>query len=231
MAGKHDLSHAFTDLMTSLAIIFILLLVASTQNKRAEANNNIESVRKAIKEKLPQRFKLEQDRDDPYTQIINLDNNRLKFSQDKSDISEDGVQEIGILFRAIAPNMCTAGIREKIESIIVEGHASDDGDEDQSGRLGNVKLSQARAFEVLAVAIQYVEKDAETLRAAPDRPDSSNLDLDCVRKLSSATGRGSSRPLPNASKEQNRRVEIKIRVKAPNVINKTELFGDVHEQK
>jgi outer membrane protein OmpA-like peptidoglycan-associated protein len=231
VAARQDLSHAFTDLMTSLAVIFILLLVATIGKQKSVANSDIEAVRRAITEALPENFSLEQDDNDPFTQIIKLDDNKLKFAQNLSEMSKDGSTVINKLFHGIVPALCQADIVSKVESIIFEGHASKDGDKTAAGRLGNVKLSQDRAFQVLATAIDYIEKWPDLLKKRASDLKKNDPDLDCIRTLSSATGRGTSRPIPSASMEENRRVEIKIRVKAPMIIQKKDLAGEFDGQK
>lgn len=202
MANKGDISHSFTDLMTSLAVIFILLLVATLNNAFSESDEAIRDLRKEVAEELRKlNLTLTQDPDDPYTQIINLDEEKVKFDLNRDALRPEGKELIGNLFSILTPKLCDESLYSKLESVIIEGHTDSTGNFTTEGKLKNVKLSQDRAYAVMDEAFSSID------RSAPD-------DVDCLRRLASATGRGSNRPLKDRPDSASRRVEVKIRVKA-----------------
>jgi outer membrane protein OmpA-like peptidoglycan-associated protein len=202
VANKGDFSHSFTDLMTSLAVIFILLLVASLNNAFSESDEAIKDLRKEVAEQLRElNLTLTQDPDDPYTQIINLDEEKVKFALNRDALRPEGKELIGNLFSILTPKLCHESLYSKIESIIIEGHTDSTGNLTTEGKLKNVKLSQDRAYAVMDEAFSSIDRNAPN-------------DVDCLRRLASATGRGSNRPLSDRPDSASRRVEVKIRVKA-----------------
>lgn len=208
MDGNHDVSHSFTDLMTSLAVIFILLLVATLNQQFKSSKNDIESVRKEVKKRLESLgLELFQDPNDPFNQIIKIDENKLKFREGSYDLEGSGAKLVRSLATSLTEALCNDELKGKIESVIFEGHTSNSGDISLGGKLGNVKLSQDRAYAVLYEAFLAIDNGVSS--------------VECLRVLSSATGRGSSRPISNDNQDQNRRVEIKIRVKPPEFIAKS----------
>lgn len=199
MAGGIDSSHSFTDLMTSLAVIFILLLVATLNNAFSESDQAIEDLRKEVAEELRKiNLTITEDPTDPYTQIINLDEEKVKFDFGLDTLKPEGRELVRHLFSILIPKLCEANLRKNIESVIVEGHTDSIGNESTSGQIRNIRLSQDRAYTVLHTAFTDLKEVSES-------------EFDCLRALASATGRGSARPRPTDS--ASRRVEIKIRVK------------------
>lgn len=210
MENNHDVSHSFTDLMTSLAVIFILLLVATLNHQFKGSKDDVESVRKALKMRLAVKgLELLQDPNDPFVQIIKIDENKLKFGEGKAELGVQGAEWVKFVSSVLSGSLCNNELEDKVESIIFEGHTSSSDDDTFGGKLRNVKLSQDRAYAVLHEAFKSIDdgKDA----------------VECLRMMSSATGRGSSRPLSSEAEKQqeNRRVEIKIRVKSPKIIAKS----------
>jgi outer membrane protein OmpA-like peptidoglycan-associated protein len=201
-----DLSHSFTDLMTSLAVIFILLLVATLNNAFSDSEQAKTDLRAEVAKELAKlNLTITEDPDDPYTQIINLDEDKVKFDFNKDRLKPGGKQLIAKLFGILAPRLCDNALRSKIESVIIEGHTDSTGNRTTDGKLRNVKLSQDRAYAVMNQAFQSLDN------VEPAH-------VDCLRALALATGRGSSRPKRTDS--ASRRVEVKIRVKANSGIAK-----------
>ncbi len=197
-----DFSHSFTDLMTSLAVIFILLLVATLNNQFSQSDAAITDLRKEVTEELTKlKLTLTQDPDDPYTQIINLDEEKVKFDSNKNILKPEGRQLIDDLFAVLTPKLCDKELYSKLESVIIEGHTDVTGNATIEGKLWNVKLSQDRAYAVMNEAFTSIGT-------------AKSENVDCLRLLASATGRGSNRPLKDRPTSANRRVEVKIRVKS-----------------
>jgi len=197
---SHDFSHSFTDLMTSLAVIFILLLVATLNDAFSEGAQAVTDLREAVVKELTElKLNLTPDPEDPYTQIINLAEDKVKFQYDKANLSSEGKDLIGQLFNVLAPALCEDKLREKLESVIVEGHTDLQGNNSIKGKLHNVDLSQKRAFAVLDHAFNVLDKTHKK-------------ELECLRKIAISVGRGSSKP--KQDDDSSRRVEVKIRVKS-----------------
>ncbi len=202
MSSGGDHSHSFTDLMTSLAVIFILLLVASLNNAFSESDDAKDDLRKQVADELRKlNLTITEDPNDPYTQIINLDEDKVKFEFNKAELKPEGKELIGRLFRVLTPKLCESSLSGKIESVIIEGHTDSSGNNTSRGKILNIGLSQGRAFAVFSEAVVALDHDA-------------GEQVDCLRSLASAVGRGSSRPLHGAEDSKSRRVEVKIRVKA-----------------
>jgi len=186
--------------MTSLAVIFILLLVATLNNAFSESDQAIDDLRKEVAEELRKiNLTITEDPTDPYTQIINLDEEKVKFDFNKDSLRPEGRDLVRHLFGILVPKLCDSGLRQKIESVIVEGHTDSVGNRSTEGKVRNIKLSQDRAYAVLNTAFTELNGVSEA-------------EVDCLRSLALATGRGSSRP--RATDSASRRVEIKIRVKS-----------------
>ena len=200
MSVSSDSSHSFTDLMTSLAVIFILLLVATLNNAFSESDQAIKDLRKEVAEELLKiNLSITEDPTDPYTQIINLDEEKVKFDFNRETLKPQGRDLVRHLFGILIPKLCDRTLRQKIESVIVEGHTDSAGNLTTGGKIRNIKLSQDRAYTVLSTAFSELNSISDG-------------QVDCLRSLALATGRGSSRL--RGSDSASRRVEIKIRVKS-----------------
>lgn len=197
--NSSDLSHSFTDLMTSLAVIFILLLVSTLNNYHSDSEDAISDLRNEVREELEKlKLKLEPDPHDRYTHLIKLDENMVKFERNSSTLKPEGKLFVDKVFAVLTPKLCDQDLSKKLESVIIEGHTDSSGNEIISGKLWNVRLSQDRAFAVMNEAFTSIES-------------AESRNVDCLRRLVSVAGRGSNRPLDNNT--ASRRVEVKIRVK------------------
>lgn len=200
MSISNDSSHSFTDLMTSLAVIFILLLVATLNNAFSDSDQAIKDLRNEVAAELKKiNLTITEDPSDPYTQIINLDEEKVKFDFNRETLKPEGKDLVRHLFTILIPKLCDDNLRSKIESVIVEGHTDSIGNRSTDGKIRNIKLSQDRAYTVLHAAFTELNNVSES-------------EVDCLRSLALATGRGSSRP--RSTDSSSRRVEIKIRVKS-----------------
>src|SRR5688500_17860087 len=93
------LSSSMTDLMTSLAVIFILLLVASLNNVHQEGEQTRKDILLRLQEKLSkelveyrdQGFELTNDPKDPLGLIIVVPEGLLNFAVNRADIPPAGV--------------------------------------------------------------------------------------------------------------------------------------------
>jgi outer membrane protein OmpA-like peptidoglycan-associated protein len=210
MAAEHEgsgLASSLTDLMTSLAVIFILLLVAMLNNQRqqaAETRNLVVSRLRAALEKFKQQgVEVRSDPKDPLVLLVIVPEDLLKFEQGKSEIPATGFSFLQTFAPKFVSTACSAELREGISSIVVEGHASSEGSDND-----NLSLSQRRSMAVIQQSL--VVLDHSTL------PDALG-NRKCFLSLISATGRGSADVVYVNGEEDrphSRRVVFKIRIKS-----------------
>jgi len=210
MQSEHEnsgLANSLTDLMTSLAVIFILLLVAMLNNALQQTKGTKSQVLSRFDETLKdfqkQGVEVQTDPKDPLGLLVVVPEGLLKFEQGKAEIPAGGKEFVQQFIPKFVDTACSAEIRPGISSIVVEGHASSEGDE----RL-NLRLSQARSTAV-------VQESLDVLDSAGN--DSSSANHKCFVDFISATGRGSAEPVTLVGREdrsQSRRVVFKIRVKS-----------------
>jgi outer membrane protein OmpA-like peptidoglycan-associated protein len=210
MATEHEgsgLASSLTDLMTSLAVIFILLLVAMLNNQRQQSADTkslvLSRLQAALEKFKEQGVEVKSDPTDPLVLLVIVPEDLLKFEQGKSDIPTKGYELLGTFVPKFVSTACSTEIRQGISSIVVEGHASSEGRESD-----NLFLSQRRSMAVIQQALGVLD-----ISNGSDSPDHK-----CFLSLISATGRGSADPLPLANGEEDkprsRRVVFKIRIKS-----------------
>ena len=212
---ESGLASSMTDLMTSLAVIFILLLVASLHNAQQESEMTKNLILARLKEKMEaeladykdQGFEVKNDPKDPLGLIVVVPEGLLNFEFNKSDVPTDGVRFLNTILPKMASTMCSDEFKKDIGSIVVEGHADSVGDDDH-----NLQLSQARSMAVAR----------ESLKALSLNPslngENSSSERNCFLDLLSATGRGSREPITDSQgaedRNRSRRVIFKIRVRS-----------------
>ncbi|MBL8207017.1 MAG: OmpA family protein [Blastocatellia bacterium] len=218
-SGNSALSSSMTDLMTSLAVIFILLLVATLNNAQQEG----ETTRNAILQKLLERlqaevdeykergFEVKNDPKDPLGLIVVVPDGLLNFQVNRSEIPAGGIEFLQKIIPKMATTLCSEEFRHEMESIVIEGHTDSTGSDER-----NLPLSQERSLRVVQ----------ESLRILND----GSQDRSCFLELLSATGRGSvDRILDQEGKEdlnRSRRVIFKIRVRSLERRIVKEVIGD-----
>ena len=214
MAADHEgagLASSLTDLMTSLAVIFILLLVAMLNNAREQAESTKSQVLKLLQDALQtfrsQGVQVETDPKDPLGILVLVPEDLLRFQQGKSEIPPNGREFLAGFAPRLVSTACSAELREGISSIVVEGHASSEGNE-----RANLQLSQQRSMEV-------VKDSLSVLSMLPENPTEPSALHGCFLEFVSATGRGSAEPIRTDTgqedRERSRRVVFKIRVRSP----------------
>lgn len=198
------LANSFTDLMASLAVIFILLTVVFIKSASEKSEKTKEAVRKGLAEVLDRnQLPLEQDPADPLVLSVRVSESLLKFAINSAKVSSAGVEFINGFFPTLAEQLCKEEVRAQLDSLVIEGHTDRTGEETNQGTNRNIQLSQERALSVLTQALN-------SLRAKPELHE-------CLLRIASASGRGSRRPVIVENKydsDLSRRVEIKIRVKS-----------------
>jgi outer membrane protein OmpA-like peptidoglycan-associated protein len=210
MQSEHEnsgLASSLTDLMTSLAVIFILLLVAMLNNALQQTKGTKSQVVSRFEETLKdfqkQGVEVQTDPKDPLGLFVVVPEGLLKFEQGQAEIPPSGKEFVQEFIPKFVATACSAEMRAGISSIVVEGHASSEGDETR-----NLRLSQARSIAVVQDSLEVIDS-AENGGASANHK--------CFVDLVSATGRGSAEPVKVAGVEDrslSRRVVFKIRVKS-----------------
>jgi outer membrane protein OmpA-like peptidoglycan-associated protein len=220
-SSHSGLSSSMTDLMTSLAVIFILLLVATLNNKQQEVRQSRENILAKLRETLNEELveykglELKDDKEDPLSLIVVVPEGLLNFPVNKSEIPGQGLLFLQRITPKLAETVCSEEFRPEVSSIVVEGHADRSGGDDI-----NLPLSQQRSMSVVHETLGILAKtdNQRDATAQTTRP--------CFLDLVSATGRGSVDPYVNDDGTEDlaksRRVVFKIRVKSHDekVINK-----------
>jgi flagellar motor protein MotB len=190
--------------MTSLAVIFILLLVATLNNARQEIEGSksqvLQRLQKVLQEFAKEGVKVEPDLKDPLALLVVVPEDLLNFRQGLSDIPENGKVFLAKFMPIFVGAACSPNLKTSISSIVVEGHASTEGDENK-----NLELSQDRSTKV-------VEKGLEVLEGPQNQANHA-----CFLQLVSATGRGSAEPVVEKgfeNRQLSRRVIFKVRIKS-----------------
>jgi outer membrane protein OmpA-like peptidoglycan-associated protein len=212
-----DLASSFTDLMTSLAVIFILLLVAAVsieqralrekQQKLDQEVNGTEGRRQDLTEQLKKAFpelKITEDPNDPLGVLI-IPPRWLQGFQIKSPDLPAGADDY---LQGFAPRLakvvCDPGVRSELSIVTVEGHADTTGKDAY-----NLGLSTKRSMQVVETSLTAVDSPSSAVSPG---------DQACFAKLLTASGRGRSEPITDKwgheDREASRRVIFKVRIKS-----------------
>jgi outer membrane protein OmpA-like peptidoglycan-associated protein len=198
------LSNSFTDLMTSLAVIFILLLVATLNNVHQESETTRNSVlielQKSLKDFESGGIVVKSEPTDPLSLLVLVPEDLLAFQLDKADISSKGEAFLRTFIPRLAQTVCSSRFLKEINSVVVEGHT------DSSGTAWhNLDLSQKRSLSVVRASLDVLDGHAGEERSA-------------FLQLLSASGRGSADiitgPTGQEDAPSSRRVIFKIRVRS-----------------
>ncbi len=199
------ISNSFTDLMTSLAVIFILLLCASLNNAQQEAattrNSVLTEVQKALKDFAARGMEVKSDPKDPLGLLILVPEDLLAFQLDRADISLGGELFLREFIPRLSRTVCSPRFADEINSIVVEGHTDSSGTAQH-----NWELSQKRSMSVVRTSLGILNTDEMEKERA------------YFLRLLSASGRGSAELVSGPGGEENaplsRRVVFKIRVRS-----------------
>lgn len=202
--GSDNLSSSLTDLMTSLMVIFVLLLVATLNNASAEGENTrnimLQQLETALRDFAAKGVRVEKDPRDPLGLLVLVPEKFFNFAIDKSDIPNGGIEFLENFAPRLATISCSDRFKIEISSIVVEGHTDSTGTDEH-----NLKLSQDRSLAV-------VQKTLEILGTQPKG------EKECFLDFLSANGRGSREPIRTANgaedRDRSRRVVFKIRVRS-----------------
>jgi outer membrane protein OmpA-like peptidoglycan-associated protein len=222
--GSSGLASSLTDLMTSLMVIFILLLVATLNNAQQEGETTRNAILKKLQERLSgevseyreQGFEIKNDPKDPLGLIVIVPDGLLNFAVNRADIPAAGVEFLQKIVPKMAATLCSEEFRREIESIVIEGHTDSTGSDER-----NLQLSQERSLGVVQKSLRVLDGTA-TGDGQPYRG--------CFLELLSATGRGSVEPIRDQAGledfNRSRRVIFKIRVRSLERRIVTEVTGN-----
>lgn len=203
---EQSVTLGITDLMTSLAVIFVLLLVvfASASRPAEEPRERppaapegviARQVRAALERSAPGGLALEADPADAQSLRVVVPESLLNFEIGKSTLSPSAEHFLAETMPAFALALC-GGLREHVAGVVIEGHTDDLG-----GDAMNLRLSQERSFRVLVRGLEAIRAAAPAAHA-------------CFAELTSASGRGKQDLLYDEqrrpAREISRRVVFKI---------------------
>ena len=202
--GASHTTIGITDLMTSLAIVFILLFAAqiakTSSAAQSELQENKENVQTALRDHI-QRLGLSLDADprDPLALLIVVPENLLTFEFGKSTLSPTAEQFLAEALPFYVGVLC-GPLRGKIDSLAIEGHTDDHGSD-----AFNLKLSQERSLAVMVKGLEVIQ----TTEPAS---------YQCFQEITSAAGRGRQDLIYESTaivnREKSRRVIFKIRLRS-----------------
>ncbi|MCP9453413.1 MAG: OmpA family protein [Nitrospira sp.] len=187
-----------TDLMTSLAVVCLLLFVAQVASAVKEPVP-VSGGKSSVIDQLS--WQMESDHltilrpDDPQLLTVVVPSPLLNFEFGKSVLSPQAENILSEIMPRYAAVLCGSH-SDEVAAFVIEGHADDRGDD-----LFNLKLSQQRALTVLARALVVIH-------------DRLPWAYECFLRKASASGRGSQDPIFNAAgfpdREKSRRVIFKL---------------------
>src|SRR6202049_1646458 len=135
MPNEHEntgLANSLTDLMTSLAVIFVLLLVAMLNNALQQTKGTKSQVLSRFEETLKdfqkEGVQVKSDPKDPLGLLVVVPEGLLKFEQGQSEIPAGGKEFVQEFIPKFVATACSEEIKPGISSIVVEGHASSEGE-------------------------------------------------------------------------------------------------------
>jgi outer membrane protein OmpA-like peptidoglycan-associated protein len=198
--------------MTSLAVIFILLLVASLNNMSVKSGSTRGNIVGELREKLNNFIKegvsVEPDPSDPLSLLVLIPEGLLQFEVMKADVPEKGQLFLQQFTPRLVQTLCSNDYRAEIDSVIIEGHSDSSGDE----RI-NLPLSQERSMKVARLSLEVIERADYGLG-----PEERIALKQCFLNQLSASGRGSASPINDANGVEDmgrsRRVVYRIRVRS-----------------
>jgi outer membrane protein OmpA-like peptidoglycan-associated protein len=203
--GSTDhLNSSLTDLMTSLMVIFILLLLVFVSNTAAEIDVARELLLGDLDntinpEQLPG-LKVERDETDRNVILLVVPKKLMNFETGKSILSSGAQSFLQDYSPKLASVLCGDDHSDSVSAIVVEGYADKssyrNATQEESESL-NLKLSQDRAMEVVKKVLSNLS--------------GKKADRDCFLQKLSASGRGQQDT--RDTDEESRRVVLKIRLR------------------
>lgn len=219
-AGDQALTSSLTDMMTSLMVIFILLLVVylnQAQSKREEESKILsdtkDDIRSELEDLLVHSFDgvmVKQDEKDPLMLIVVVPGDRIAFGPDEYELNRGAQEFLASFGPRLARVICDPRFNPYINSVVVEGHTDSTAPRGEDAEEYNLELSQKRSLYVMLEMFMTAEQHRQ-----------------CLLLLGSASGRGMTDLVRDYSgqedRERSRRVEFKVRLKSkiqPEVIQR-----------
>ncbi len=208
-SNSDHLNSSMTDLMTSLMVIFILLLlvfVHRTAGKDAAVTDVL--LKRLLYEMKPQGFNENTIRPDPRDRnaiLVIVPDRLMNFEAGQSNLRPEGEEFLKRYIPDLAEVLCSDQFRSSIESIVVEGHTDTQpyaGRTAEESQSLNLKLSQDRSMVVVKNALADLSSREEK--------------RGCFLEKLSASGRGEQEQ--ETTPDESRRVILKIRVKVVDVV-------------
>lgn len=206
-----------TDLMTSLAVIFILLFsayvtkvsetepqakapvpAAASEQKTARATTD--DIKGLLRDHF-QRFDLSLDADPTDSNVVRIvvPDALLNFEFGKGALSSVADRFLADAMPTYAALLCGT-MRDRIDSLVIEGHTDDRGSD-----IYNLKLSQERSLNVMVKGLEVIQ-------------DTAPWAYRCFHEKTSASGRGRQDLVLTESqvldRDKSRRVVFKIRLRS-----------------
>ncbi|MBK9947141.1 MAG: OmpA family protein [Nitrospira sp.] len=192
-------SSGVTDLMTSLAVIFILLFTAYVNRVHESPESHAQDPPSPREEgqQLNRPLLKHEDRK-PEVLAVSIPDVALNFDFGESTLLPPAEAFLSEMMPHYAAMVCAQGGKE-VEAFVIEGYTDDLGDD-----IRNLRLSQERSFAVLAKSVEVVR---EKLPWA----------YECFLQKATANGRGRQNLLRDAAgdadRERSRRVMFKIHLR------------------
>ena len=197
-------TNGMIDLMTSLAVIFILLFAAfitqTSSEAQSELQENKEGVQSALQDHLRRLdLSLEADPRDPLTLMIVIPENLLTFEFGQSRLSAQADRFLEEAMPFYASAVC-GPLRDTIDSLAIQGHTDDRGSDAY-----NLQLSQERSLVVMVKGLEVIQTQTPAA-------------YQCFQEMTSASGRGRQALIYDSEnrvdREKSRRVIFKIRLRS-----------------
>jgi len=198
-------SSSFTDLMASLLAVFVLLFVAAQNKRVGTMNSERQLLIKALQGQLQQAGvdtgAVRVDPRDPNAVLVVFPES-LFFKRGGSLMLDNGRRIVQAATPRLVRVLCGDSLRPRVDQIVVEGHTDNtirDGATPEIGRRDNLRLSQLRSMDFVAVSTSVLTDSAR---------------LSCYLDLVSASGRGQEDPMPLIPPDSDlqRRVLLRIRL-------------------
>ena len=218
------LSSSFTDLMSSLVVIFILLFLAFVHEQVGKQenvkDNLLAELQKQLKDANLGKDNIRKDED---AVVIIVPEGLMNFETGKSDLKDGGKAFLAKYFPPISEVLFTK-FNGDIDSLIVEGYTDRTripGVTEEQGEASNLRLSQERSMKVVEESLHDLE--------GPDLVKERDFFLDRL----SASGRGErdARKVDGpANNPLYRRVIFRIRVRSNALIEAAQsIKASLHE--
>jgi outer membrane protein OmpA-like peptidoglycan-associated protein len=200
--SDHFLTFGVTDLMTSLAIVFVLLFLLAVQPTPIP-HVSAQPVADDLRDPVQHHFErlglpVERDAEDSQLLLLIMPESLLNFDFGQATLRPAAEEYLRDAIPRYATALC-GPFRSLIESVTIEGHTDDVGDARR-----NLRLSQERAFRVMVRAMEILQDRSEG---------------GCFQELATASGRGQQDLLYDLdhrlNRDKSRRVVLKLRLRSP----------------